>query len=876
MHLRAVVRKHASRCSRRRKRRDGESGSRFFPALVMITLVPASVTGQPLPEAPYALTAVALCNSEIRLTWQMPSEPRENGFEIEYSLTGDEADFRRSSPNPRYGARDHVVEGLPTGSGFWFRLRAVNVSGCSGYSNTAYAATPRLPFSRQLSTAMMKIETMNQGLERLIETGDEDMEEIRILLGDFPHGYDASPMKALVESWRAAYPDDQAQASLALARGMFLQQAMESGFIENRYTPPMHAAWEISAQAAEAAGVLTKDLCAFALAWKRQQCLSTQPDIILVLEDVIAALSDVLNILLVLTGANDDGDLARFTAEVLRTKTGSGGLTARQLLTVPAYWQARMAGRAYISATQPMITTAAGMCEALDFSGSRHAAREKYDLFAINLRAIVTKWTEAYQPYHERCLALDCADDIAGLPSSSVDTLLQRLMTMRLQLIEGLHTVMSDVIIPVQRFLLLNEHRCFPDLEPLPTLLFEAGDAIYHPDVPGAPALVSNASEGSDTRATRQHGCPTATADFTDAAPVTDPSPVTEHALVGDPAIEADRVALITLRGKVLAGDANHTATAFETLRGSAREMVAAIARRERRLFGIAPSDMYRQTELRDRYYGTIARAVLLKTRRSMLSVALAEYALAPAETKQSALAAEIDSILESIDGVLVGLADLESSQAASLITLPVLVIRNAEIVHDGRAGRNRYRLRFVIRNAGGAVAMFPHAELSVLTRSVTTIGPTTFRFADLAPSSWVGDSLSFELPEGTASVSFDVILGCDGSVFTERRTLAVPQPTTDIGHETPIPASCLLHQNHPNPFNSSTTISFTLSDATPVALVVTDMLGREVARLVDGEQFVKGEHYVNFDARELPSGMYLYRLEAGGAVMVRKMVLMR
>jgi hypothetical protein len=59
------------------------------------------------------------------------------------------------------------------------------------------------------------------------------------------------------------------------------------------------------------------------------------------------------------------------------------------------------------------------------------------------------------------------------------------------------------------------------------------------------------------------------------------------------------------------------------------------------------------------------------------------------------------------------------------------------------------------------------------------------------------------------------------------------------------------------------------------VRLVVYDLLGREVAVLVDGYQ-VPGEHRVTFDARKLASGVYFYRLVAGGAVQTRKMALVR
>jgi len=90
--------------------------------------------------------------------------------------------------------------------------------------------------------------------------------------------------------------------------------------------------------------------------------------------------------------------------------------------------------------------------------------------------------------------------------------------------------------------------------------------------------------------------------------------------------------------------------------------------------------------------------------------------------------------------------------------------------------------------------------------------------------------------------------------------------------HEYPTPR---LLQNHPNPFTPSTTIPYVLGQATRVTLVVYDALGREVRRLIE-EQHAAGPHAVEFIAGDLPSGIYLYRLEAGGRQTTRTMVLLK
>jgi len=78
---------------------------------------------------------------------------------------------------------------------------------------------------------------------------------------------------------------------------------------------------------------------------------------------------------------------------------------------------------------------------------------------------------------------------------------------------------------------------------------------------------------------------------------------------------------------------------------------------------------------------------------------------------------------------------------------------------------------------------------------------------------------------------------------------------------------------NYPNPFNPSTTIRFDLPQASFVRLKVFDLLGRVVAVLVEEEK-AAGSHSVTFNAPNLPSGVYLYRIEAGSYVVTKKMTL--
>ncbi|MCC6395903.1 MAG: T9SS type A sorting domain-containing protein [Bacteroidetes bacterium] len=114
-----------------------------------------------------------------------------------------------------------------------------------------------------------------------------------------------------------------------------------------------------------------------------------------------------------------------------------------------------------------------------------------------------------------------------------------------------------------------------------------------------------------------------------------------------------------------------------------------------------------------------------------------------------------------------------------------------------------------------------------------------------------------------------------DGTVHYTDAVFAVVSAT---GVPETLPGTFELAQNYPNPFNpASTLIRFTVGGNAPVAvrIVVFDLLGREVAVLVD-QSIMPGDHWIRFDGRGLSSGWYTYRMEAGDFVQSKRMLLLR
>jgi polyhydroxybutyrate depolymerase len=141
----------------------------------------------------------------------------------------------------------------------------------------------------------------------------------------------------------------------------------------------------------------------------------------------------------------------------------------------------------------------------------------------------------------------------------------------------------------------------------------------------------------------------------------------------------------------------------------------------------------------------------------------------------------------------------------------------------------------------------------------------------DIGGHSWPGGLVSWAVP--SKAISANNLLW----EFFQKHTNSSITGIKEKSEKEILPAEYILSQNYPNPFNPETTISYKLSVASHVTLKVYDMLGREVALLVDGYKN-PGTYNAKFNTHNygLTSGIYFYQLRSGSFVETKKLVLMK
>jgi len=149
--------------------------------------------------------------------------------------------------------------------------------------------------------------------------------------------------------------------------------------------------------------------------------------------------------------------------------------------------------------------------------------------------------------------------------------------------------------------------------------------------------------------------------------------------------------------------------------------------------------------------------------------------------------------------------------------------------------------------------------------------------FSSLIKSGIVsGTSVSVQLAQATTY--YWTVRGKNGTnygVWSSIRNFLTKGSITGIGDGKEMPKEFSLSQNYPNPFNPTTVIRYSILSTSLVTLKIYDVLGREIATLLNEEK-PAGKYEVNFDASRLSSGLYIYRITAGNFVDTKKMILMK
>jgi hypothetical protein len=229
--------------------------------------------------------------------------------------------------------------------------------------------------------------------------------------------------------------------------------------------------------------------------------------------------------------------------------------------------------------------------------------------------------------------------------------------------------------------------------------------------------------------------------------------------------------------------------------------------------------------------------------------------------------------------------ASMDSVQLDARVRMGRYTLLNVDLVRFNAGDTLRYTLAYA--NFGNYTARnvsvhFPQTDY------FTPVGDTTVTIDSIQASAverfWYRIPLTLvfrgkkQPAEMQSYYTPSITWNSGGRLFSRKHSILVDfsGASTDVAESgITVPQEYALSQNYPNPFNPTTTIRFQLPAVSRISLKVYDLLGREVARLVD-EQRSPGTYAVQWDASNLPSGVYFCQLRAGSFVSARKLLLLK
>ncbi len=215
--------------------------------------------------------------------------------------------------------------------------------------------------------------------------------------------------------------------------------------------------------------------------------------------------------------------------------------------------------------------------------------------------------------------------------------------------------------------------------------------------------------------------------------------------------------------------------------------------------------------------------------------------------------------------------ARMPSISQVTLTTEPEIAVAPEDVQMDTMGYGKTALYSIAIANTG-------NAELNVTQIESTnpdfTVDPQNMT---LSAETYDYTRISFTAPgtEGDYSTTIRIHSNDSDENIVEVPLSVYVSETVSVVGAPNVPHLFILAQNFPNPFNPTTTIRYQLAAAGQTELVIYNALGQKVRTLVNARQNA-GSHTATFNAAGLPSGVYLYRLQAGGREQIRKMILMR
>jgi hypothetical protein len=204
--------------------------------------------------------------------------------------------------------------------------------------------------------------------------------------------------------------------------------------------------------------------------------------------------------------------------------------------------------------------------------------------------------------------------------------------------------------------------------------------------------------------------------------------------------------------------------------------------------------------------------------------------------------------------------------------SLPVIIVEPPMTLDFGNVTLDSSaQLSFSIQNVGHSILLVTEIASSNAA-FVTNFNPSD---SLILPANNLHVLVTFRPTVSTSYGDSLTILNNDRPTVISLRGNGIVTEVKDKRENDAIPEAFALFQNYPNPFNPSTIINYTIPHSGHVMLKVFNLLGEEVASLMD-KQLPAGRRQVEWNAGGLASGVYFYRLQAGGFAETKKLILMR